>query len=62
MHKGNRHRAFADRRGDAFDRAVPNVAGGEHAGHRGLQIIGLTVEFQDSITGLNFLRSGPVTR
>ena len=57
MHKGNRHRAFADRRGDAFDRAVPNVAGGEHAGHRGLQIIGLTVELpENSIMGPNFLR------
>jgi hypothetical protein len=29
--------AFADRGGDAFDRAVADVAGGEDAGHAGLQ-------------------------
>jgi hypothetical protein len=28
--------AFADRRGDAFDRAVADVAGGEYAAHAGL--------------------------
>ena len=39
MHEGHRHRALADRRGKAFDGAVPHVAGGEHAWNVGFQVI-----------------------
>ena len=37
VHLGRRDGAFADRGGDAFDRAVADVADGEYAGHAGFQ-------------------------
>ena len=37
MDELDRHRALADGRGDALDRAGAHVAGGEHAGPAGLQ-------------------------
>jgi hypothetical protein len=36
IHLSGRDRAFADCGGDAFDRAVADIACGEYAGHAGL--------------------------
>ena len=40
MHGSDADAALADRRGDALHRAVPDVAGGEDAGHAGLELKG----------------------
>ena len=40
IYLGRRDGAFADRGGDALDRAVADVAGGEDAGHAGLELEG----------------------
>ena len=38
------HRALADRAGHALDRARAHVAGHEHAGHAGLEQVGVALE------------------
>jgi hypothetical protein len=44
MNELYRHRAFADSRGDSFDRTVADVADGENAGNIRLQQERITIE------------------
>src|SRR3569833_1171425 len=44
MHESDRHRAFADRRGDPLDRLRAYVSGDEHAGHGRLQVERIAVQ------------------
>ena len=44
MHRGDRHRAFADRGSAALDRAMPHVAGGKDTRHVRLHRIGVAIE------------------
>src|SRR5438067_13153294 len=43
MEELDRHRALADRRGDPLDRVGTHVAGGEHTGRAGLEVVRVTV-------------------
>jgi hypothetical protein len=44
VYEGHCHRAFADSRRAALDRAAPHIARGEHARHVRLEVIGFAIE------------------
>jgi len=58
MDEGHRHRAFADRQGDAPYRVVANVAGGEDAGDVGLEEVRIAVEGPARRPSARLARSG----
>src|SRR5438309_207316 len=47
MDELDRHRAFADRRGDTLDRTGPHVSGGEYAGPTGLQEVRMSCAVEE---------------
>ena len=62
MHQRDRHRALADGRGDPLDRVGPHVAGGEDAGHAGLQVVRVARQRPARPgAGRSTSRSGPVS-
>ena len=54
--EGDRHAAFADRRGDALDGTEAHVAAGEHARHAGFQQERIAVELPPA--GLDHIAAG----